>query len=580
MLTTLQSMQQVFQQLAEATSNLLNLDIEVIDTNLTRIAGTGILKDTVGQKVTRKGMIANLINKTKEKRLVVNNPGEEPFCMNCSFYGNCLYKKAVYSSIIFEGEIIGVIGVVTFEGDNNFLQHTTNDLLMFIEEIGKLICAKIAESNVKQHISYYDIIHNSIINELDMGVILLDKEEKIINLNEFIENRLNMNRSIMIGQFIFDVLPRINLETRNNDYQKITIGHSHYLCHIKKVCIGKNVESTIINLLEDHQSSRENYRRVSTKNHAIIGKDRKFTVFMDRVRQVAATESTVLLVGETGTGKELFSEYIYKNSLRRNNNFTVINCSAIPEGLVESELFGYEKGAFTGATSTGKDGKFFAANKGTVFLDEIEAIPLHVQPKLLRVLENRTIEKIGSIKENPIDIRVIAATNVDLKSLVEKGKFREDLFHRLNVITLFIPPLRERKEDILLLSQYFISMYANKLSKKIIDLDNEVKDIFVQYEWKGNVRELKNAIEYAVSIEYTEYITRQSLPYQINLNEEPAKKIKTMADIEKEHIIKVLNHFGWSDEGKILAANSLGISRSTIYRKIKEYKIKPVGYYS
>lgn len=573
-------MQQFFQQLAEATANLLNLDIEIIDTNLTRIAGTGILKDTIGQKVTRKGMIANLINITKEKRLVVNNPGEEPFCMNCSFYGNCLYKKAVYSSIIFEGEIIGVIGVVTFEGVNNFLQHTTNDLLMFIEQIGQLICAKITEINVKQHISYYDIIHNSIINELDMGVILLDKEEKIINLNKFIEDRLSMNRSILIGQYISNVLPKISLYPQSNDYQKITLGHNHFLCHVKKVCIGQSAESTIINLLEDQQSLRENYGKLNSKNHTIIGKDRNFTAFIDRVKQVASTESTVLLVGETGTGKELFAEHIYRNSLRRNNNFTVINCSAIPESLVESELFGYEKGAFTGATNTGKDGKFFAANKGTVFLDEIEAIPLHVQPKLLRVLENRTIEKIGSVKENPIDIRVIAATNVDLKSLVEKGKFREDLFHRLNVITLFIPPLRERKEDILLLSEYFISTYASKLNKRIIDLDDEVKNIFIKYEWKGNVRELKNAIEYAVSMERTEYITKQSLPYQINANVTSEKRIKTIADLEKEHIIKALNHFGWSDEGKILAANSLGISRSTIYRKIKEYKIKPLEYSS
>ncbi len=575
--TELLKMQQVLQQLAEATSHLLNLDIEIIDTDLMRIAGTGILKDTIGQMVTRKGMISNLINKTKEKRLVVNEPGADPFCINCSFYGNCLYKKAVYSSIIFEGRLIGVIGVVTFEKDqNNFLQHTTNDLLMFIEEIGKLICAKITESKMKEHISYYDIIHNSIINELDMGVLLLDKERKVQSLNEFVENRFNIKRASMVGRPIYDIIPRINLNQNTKSYQKITVGCNHYLYHVKEVYIENKLESIIINLLDEEQRIKENNGNANSKKHTIIGSDRDFLAFIDKTKQVARAESTILLVGETGTGKELFAEHIYNHSHRKEKPFAVINCSAIPEGLVESELFGYEKGAFTGATNTGKDGKFFAANGGTVFLDEIEAIPLHVQPKLLRVLENRTIEKIGSIKENPIDVRIIAATNVDLRSMVEKGKFREDLFHRLNVITLFIPPLRERREDILLLSEYFIALFANRLNKRIVDLNDEVKNIFLAYEWKGNVRELRNAIEYAVSVEDSEYITRKSLPYQINMDEISKSMIKTIADLEKEHIIRTLNRFGWSDEGKILAANSLGISRSTIYRKIKEYGIKPI----
>lgn len=229
---------------------------------------------------------------------------------------------------------------------------------------------------------------------------------------------------------------------------------------------------------------------------------------------MASYDSSVLLVGETGTGKELFARAIHTESRRKEHPFITINCGAIPESLIESELFGYEKGAFTGASNSGKHGKFYLADKGTIFLDEVETMPLYLQQKLLRVIENQVIERIGGGKSIPINVRIVAATNVHLDEMVEKGSFREDLFHRLNVVTLFIPPLRERGNDVLVLAQHFIEKFAGRFNKRILGLSEEVEEIFLNYSWDGNVRELQNTIEYAINMEQSNYINEENLPFK------------------------------------------------------------------
>ena len=251
-----------------------------------------------------------------------------------------------------------------------------------------------------------------------------------------------------------------------------------------------------------------------------------------------------------------------------------INCGAIPDAMLESELFGYEGGAFTGARREGKPGRLELADGGTVFLDEIGELPLRLQVKLLRVLQSGTISRLGGTREFTVDIRIIAATNRDLEDMVSKKEFREDLYYRLNVIPLQLPPLRERKEDISLLLDFFIGKYNREFNKGIKGIEGETMAFLHSYPWPGNVRELENTLEFAVSMAGGDYLTMEDLPARIKKAASSNIQLKPLAKVEAELIRKGLELFGNSDQGKIRIAEELGISRSSVYRKIKKYGLE------
>jgi Nif-specific regulatory protein len=296
----------------------------------------------------------------------------------------------------------------------------------------------------------------------------------------------------------------------------------------------------------------------------ILGDSEKMKRVFETVKKVAPTNITVLVQGETGTGKELVAKAIHALSPRRDNSFVPVNCAAIPKELIESELFGHEKGSFTGATSS-RDGKFQLAHGGTIFLDEIGDMSLDLQAKVLRILEDKELQRVGGSKTITIDVRVIAATNKDLRKAVEDGNFREDLYYRLNVVPLQLPPLKERKEDILPLADYFVAGRVKKISPKVARL-------LESYEWPGNVRELKNCIDRAVVLGDGKVIQPEDLPYALRKGGPiiPAP-LETLEHIEEDQIIRVLRYTGWN---KSDAARILGITRQTLDNKIKRYKVK------
>ncbi|WDP91636.1 MAG: sigma 54-interacting transcriptional regulator [Desulfobacter sp.] len=300
----------------------------------------------------------------------------------------------------------------------------------------------------------------------------------------------------------------------------------------------------------------------------ILGQSPVFTALIDKIKRLADSRSTILLMGETGTGKEVFSRALHAESHRKDKPFIAINCGAIPENLIEAELFGYEKGAFTGADKYGKQGRLYHGNGGTVLLDEVENMPLYMQQKLLRVLETRQVDRIGGTRPVPIDGRFIVATNKNLEDMVARGTFREDLFHRINVITLEIPPLRERGADVIILARHFIRQYNAILGCHIHGMSDRVSEFFMNYQWPGNVRELQNTIEYAMNMETGDEIRFDTLPRR--LRHRP-KSGSTLEALEREAIREALSRFGRHNEGKERAAAFLGISRSTIYRKIRKY---------
>lgn len=341
------------------------------------------------------------------------------------------------------------------------------------------------------------------------------------------------------------------------------------------------LKTTLYNALEHTRLKEENsqLRQVlGASKSMLLGNSAVMRSLQEMIETVAPSEATVLITGESGTGKELVAKAIQADSLRRDKPFVTINCAALAENLLESELFGHEKGAFTGADKM-REGRFVQADNGTLFLDEIGEMPVALQVKLLRVLQNGEIQRVGSDKVKTVDVRIIAATNRNLQEEVERGHFREDLFYRLNVIALEVPALRKRKDDIPLLVQKFVENFAQANRKSIKGFTPQAMDMLMRYDWPGNVRELENAMERAVILAVGEYITERDLPLAIQnamgkgmtggLGKSLANK--SLDDIEKEAISATLAE---TADNKSEAARRLGITRATLHSKLKKYNLE------
>lgn len=316
--------------------------------------------------------------------------------------------------------------------------------------------------------------------------------------------------------------------------------------------------------------------RTTDVSRPFIGKSSKMQEVMKIMHKVSKTNSTVFIRGESGTGKEILAKTIHKLSSRGEHLMISINCAAIPENLVESELFGYEEGAFTGAKKHGSIGKFQLADKSTIFLDEIGDMPLHVQTKLLRVLQENAVEKIGGKKPVPIDIRVICATNKNIEEMVKEGKFREDLYYRLNIIPIELPPLRQRREDIPELIQYYIAYYNQKLGKNLSSVSQQAHQALLEYHWPGNIRELKNIIEYLANIVEGNTVELSDLPDHIIFAGNKGYQGWALDDIMQEYEKRILTNLVrgvTTVEEKRKLAKSLKISRATLYRKLGKYDL-------
>jgi two-component system response regulator HydG len=309
----------------------------------------------------------------------------------------------------------------------------------------------------------------------------------------------------------------------------------------------------------------------------IISQSAEMKKLLETVALVAPTEATVLILGESGTGKELIANAIHQNSPRQNRPFIKVNCAALPETLLESELFGHEKGAFTGATAR-RQGRFHLADKGTIFLDEIAEMSSSTQTKILRVLQEREFEPVGSSETVKVDVRIITATNKKLKEEIQKNRFREDLYYRINVVSLTVPALRERRDDILLLADFFLKQFAEKNQRLIKGFTPKAMDLILRHDWPGNVRELENVVERAIIMARGDMITPPDFPevlQKLDIDREETRLDltagRTLKEVEKDMIIRTLDLAGGN---RTRAANILGISRRTLQLKLKDYGIK------
>ena len=304
----------------------------------------------------------------------------------------------------------------------------------------------------------------------------------------------------------------------------------------------------------------------------IVGRSAAFQRALQEVELVAPTDSGVLILGETGTGKELVARAIHNLSARRNRPLIKLNCAAIPSGLLESELFGHERGAFTGALMR-KAGRFEAADKGTLFLDEVGDIPLELQPKLLRVLQEHEFERLGSTHTQQVDVRVVAATHRDLKQMVQDGEFRSDLYYRLHVFPLSVPPLRERLEDIALLVRHFVDEYARRMDRRIEIIPPQAIEAFTKYSWPGNVRELQNFIERSVILSPGNVLRPPLTELKEAAVQTSSSELSTLKEMEREHVVRAIRASHWVLGGPNGAAARLGVKRTTLAYRIHKLNI-------
>ncbi len=583
-------------ELAEATKAAFKIDVMVVDDNKTIIVATGALESMVNNKVIECGLINNKIFKDKQHHFILTTPENNHICIGCDRYKKtCLYKDVVATSIYDNDMLAGVISANAItEEQVNLMKGNEQNILNFLNRISHLLSSKLTEDRMVKELKKTSIFLNNIYNKVNKGVIITSPDYKIIKVNDYIKKILCLKETDFIGKDIREIFHGINLydNVSNLDaskYNEISMqvnGKRKFLFYTTTSILSDENINSIVYFFDDSKTFNEIINQFSPKSehitlNDIVGEDKSLVEFKQKIQKVSVTDSTILLYGETGTGKELFARAIHNHSPRASEPFIAINCGAIPETLIESELFGYEKGSFTGALSKGKHGKFYMADKGTILLDEVETMPLYLQQKLLRFIERKEIERIGSSEYIPINVRIIAATNINLYEMVKRKEFREDLFHRLNVVGLFVPPLRERGQDPLVLADYFINKFNKKFNKNITGLSEEVKTLFLDYSWSGNVRELQNAVEYAINMETSNSIMVDNLPQNLKSyrqNNSSAINIDsgliTLEDLEKSHIIKVLNSCGYNDKGILKASEILGISRSTIYRKISKHRIK------
>ncbi|NLT95983.1 MAG: sigma 54-interacting transcriptional regulator [Clostridia bacterium] len=575
--------QDTVQNIAEAISAVIGADVTIIDKDLKRIGGTGLYYPLINQSAPGNSLVDEL-HKTEEPKFM-HKEVDPTNCINCPKREGCFELASVGYPIFYRNDIVGSIWIIAFnEKQRKQIIDNAENYKVFLQRMSGLIESKIENNRVNEERTNEINMIREIVNNVNDGIIVIDNSGKITMANRKAFELLSVNESYFKDKTFSNAVSineplnfkQKNIEKRsiwtvdgkNYDiiYHSIPLTSGHF--PLSTMIIFRKVDD-ILHLVEGLEESDFS---------SIIGKSKPMTEVKELVRKAAKTESCILLLGETGTGKELFARAIHNLSNRRDKPFVTINCASIPETLLESELFGYEKGTFTGALSTGKKGKFEQANGGTIFLDEIGDMPLNLQPKILRVLQEKTIEKIGGNKSIKVDVRILAATNADLAQKVLEGKFRDDLYYRINVIPINIPPLRERENDIKLLAEYFTEKFCSRLGMKPLKISKEVIEFFHSYNWPGNVRELMNVIEYSVSMCNGNEIKMEDLPAYIKLkspvNFPNLQNLKEKLEkIEIQIIRETLSNTGNSTEGKKRAAERLGIGIATLYRKIEKYNL-------
>lgn len=582
--SVLMQIQPTIQRFARMLASVLQLEVEIVDENLCRVAGTGAYGKFLGRQLSGNSRLLRHVLETKTEK-VVTHSRFDPLCEGCDSKENCREKAFLGTPVILQDRCVGVISLIAVTHEQQ--EHISDNLREFsdyVRHISTIFVSKLLEDQGPgDNISK---IFATMIDNMDQGVLVVDDESRVQFVNQTALKTLGVVQNNIIGKPI-----RFRPLTFESNF---THGHMQHIVSWddkSELIIGQlhNIQGRQLFLMAFHQSHTSfSVANAPDEPHIeqLVGECRVMRQLKRLISRIAPSPSSVMVVGESGTGKEVVARAIHKLSGRRNKPFIAINCAAIPEQLLESELFGYVKGAFTGASANGKTGLIQAANTGTLFLDEIGDMPLMLQAKLLRAIEAREILPIGASSPIQVDIRIISATNQNLAQFIAEGKFREDLFYRLNVIPITLPPLRERQEDIELLVHYFLHLHTRRLGSVYPGIAPDVVEILRKHRWSGNLRELSNLMEYLVNVVPSgEVIDSTLLPPNLLNNGTTEQSDVTevseahlalddaggtaLEEMEKQMIREALSRHN----SKKQVADELGIGIATLYRKIKKYEL-------
>ncbi|HCO1012811.1 TPA: sigma-54-dependent transcriptional regulator [Escherichia coli] len=582
--SVLMQIQPTIQRFARMLASVLQLEVEIVDENLCRVAGTGAYGKFLGRQLSGNSRLLRHVLETKTEK-VVTQSRFDPLCEGCDSKENCREKAFLGTPVILQDRCVGVISLIAVTHEQQ--EHISDNLREFsdyVRHISTIFVSKLLEDQGPgDNISK---IFATMIDNMDQGVLVVDDENRVQFVNQTALKIFGVVQNNIIGKPI-----RFRPLTFESNF---THGHMQHIVSWddkSELIIGQlhNIQGRQLFLMAFHQSHTSfSVANAPDEPHIeqLVGECRVMRQLKRLISRIAPSPSSVMVVGESGTGKEVVARAIHKLSGRRNKPFIAINCAAIPEQLLESELFGYVKGAFTGASANGKTGLIQAANTGTLFLDEIGDMPLMLQAKLLRAIEAREILPIGASSPIQVDIRIISATNQNLAQFIAEGKFREDLFYRLNVIPITLPPLRERQEDIELLVHYFLHLHTRRLGSVYPGIAPDVVEILRKHRWPGNLRELSNLMEYLVNVVPSgEVIDSTLLPPNLLNNGTTEQSDVTevseahlslddaggtaLEEMEKQMIREALSRHN----SKKQVADELGIGIATLYRKIKKYEL-------
>ncbi|EKO1911822.1 sigma 54-interacting transcriptional regulator [Clostridium botulinum] len=529
-----------------------------------------------GAYMDEKNMGTNAMSMALSEKSPIQISGEEHYV---KAYHRWTCSAAPIKDI--NGKIIGTLDLTGYS--ENVHSHTLGMVVAATNAIEKMI--ELNNYNRALQVSKKSI--ENVFNSIQRAILRVDLSGAIKTINNNAIELLGFNENDIKSMKMWDLIPDWSM-VLDEIYDKGSFVDEDVYVHCLKNKLQLNLSAypiydssmriiEVTCLLSDIQKTRKLAGKILSGQaiytfDKIIGESKKLLSIIDYSKKIADSRSTILITGDSGTGKEVFAQSIHNYSDRKDKPFIAVNCGAIPRNLIESELFGYEEGAFTGAKRGGYRGKFENSHGGTIFLDEIGEMPLDMQIKLLRVIEEGVINRIGSSKQIPVNSRIIAATNKDLREEVEKGNFRKDLFYRINVLPVYLPALKERREDIPLLIDYFMNKTSKHLNKRKVEIAPAYMERLMNYHWPGNIRELENIVELIINAESVEIIN--------NINHHSSKEVRDKAKeetmvfnleiVEKNHIKEVLNKF---DGNVSSAAKALGIGRNTLYRKIEKYSL-------
>ncbi|MFV0518169.1 MAG: sigma 54-interacting transcriptional regulator [Aminipila sp.] len=572
------------QKTAVIIGSVLEMEILVCDHNRKLIGDTETEQET--EYISENSILATVME--QRKTIIIDDKDAQcKGCQICIKKDNCPVKAIIGFPIQKGNHVYGAMGI--YASSYHMTERLLNKSKFFIEFISNmsdLLISKLEEKQENVELKAFQKKFSRIVESIDIPILGLDENREVIHCNKRFRELFQISeRKAPNGVQLLKALKQPDfMDLINNCSQDLQKEFTFSIRGKETLIL---VEVDVIDISRDFRGALIYFRKVEdlydeinrvTNNYTtcaideIIGKSPAIRRLKEDARKFAGSDSTILIQGESGTGKGLLARAIHSESSRSSGPFVVVNCAAIPDNLLESELFGHEQGAFTGSMRGGRVGKFELAKKGTLFLDEIGELPIHLQPKLLRAVQEKKIERVGGHTDLHVDIRIIAATNKNLEDMVSYGEFREDLYYRLNVIPLVVPPLRERPQDISLMIKSFIKYYASILNRKIDGIEKEAERYLLSYPWKGNVRELQNIIEYAVNAAKSTWIVVDDLPDRMTNGDEATEKVKIrkLKDVEYFYIQEALKAFKGDIHGKDKAAKALGISRATLYRKINK----------